>query len=145
MGSFLGRWLEQRKHFNQTKKPPLLTHGIVLNFDDLPFKNTVHVDKSGVPIRKKQYIQPFVIPNLSGFSVVILSVGQTVETHEHESMHEIFYIVTGQASFVIDGVTHIVGPGTVVHLAPHEKHSIEAVQSQDGKDLTLAYFGVTVS
>lgn len=118
----------------------LLAHGSVLHLDDLPYKSTVHNDKQGSPIRKKQFIQPFIIPNLSGFQVATLTDGQTVETHAHESMHEIFYVLSGLGTFEVDGKAHSVSPGTMVHLAPHEIHSIRTNDS----DLTVAYFGITI-
>jgi len=138
---FFGIFVGKQSNLPVVNNPStLLTHGSVLNLDDLPYKSTVHNDKQGSPIRKKQFIQPFVIPNLSGFQVATLTDGQTVETHDHESMHEIFYVLSGLGTFDVDGVALSVSPGTMVHLAPHEKHSIRTNDS----DLTVAYFGITV-
>ena len=146
-GIFAGKWKERRdsslnnNNYHQSRQGP--QHGRIVNIHDLPDQNTVHVDKEGRPIRKKQLIQPFAIPNLSGFSVATLEAGQTVSQHEHESMHEIFYVVSGQAVFTVDGIDHLASPGTMVHLAPHEKHHILAQESPDGS-LVMAYFGVTI-
>ena len=112
--------------------------GSVLHFADLPWKNTAHAG-----IQKKQFIEPFVIPNFSGFQVASLKAGQLVESHEHPTMHEIFYVISGKAIFTVDSVDHEASPGTMIHLAPHQWHSISALESADG-DLVTAYLGVTI-
>ena len=139
-GIVTGNWWAHR-HQNESKGP---LHGRIVNSLDLLDRNTVHIDKDGRPIRKKQFIEPFDIPNLSGFSVAELDPGQTVSDHKHESMHEIFYIISGAGLFTIDGKETQVSPGFMVHLTPKEKHQIVAQESADGSPLVMAYFGVTL-
>ncbi len=63
---------------------------------DTPVRNTVHVDDRGRPITKQQLLEPFVLPNLVGVSVATFLPGQTMmPPHEHESMHELFYVIEG--------------------------------------------------
>jgi quercetin dioxygenase-like cupin family protein len=118
-------------------------HGTVLHLEDLPLQSTNHVDQQGRPIRKQQFLQPFVIPNFSGFQVATLSAGQTVQRHEHSTMHEIFYILSGKAIFTVEDEDYIATNGTMIHLAPKEMHKIVAQESDEG-DLVMAYFGITV-
>lgn len=39
-------------------------------------------------------------------------------------MEEDFYVIEGQAAFVIDGVRHDAGPGDFIHMEPGEAHLI---------------------
>jgi len=101
------------------------THGTVTQLSTTPIRNTVHIDTEGRPITKQQLIEPFLIPNLVGVSVATFLPGQTMmPPHEHETMHEIFYVLEGEGVFQIDGVEHDVGPGTLLHFAPGEAHGI---------------------
>lgn len=120
-------------------------HGLVLHVDNEKFINTSHVDrKTGRPILKKQLLEPFRIPNLSGFQIAYLKPGQEVENHIHKSMHEVFYILSGKGTFNIQGLLYPATAGTVFHLAPGERHSIYAGENSKDGDLVMAYFGVTV-
>jgi quercetin dioxygenase-like cupin family protein len=123
--------------------PHGILHGTILHLQDLPLQSTSHVDQQGRPIRKQQFLQPFVIPNFSGFQVATLLAGQTVQRHEHPTMHEIFYVLSGKAAFTVDDKDHIATKGTMIHVAPTEKHRIVAQESDEG-DLVMAYFGITV-
>lgn len=121
---------------NNSRSNPI--RGSVLHLEDLPFKSTSHAG-----ISKKQFIEPFAVPNLSGFQVATLPAGQSVQSHEHKTMHEIFYVISGKAIFTVNAVDHEAKTGTMIHLAPHERHSILALECPDG-DLVIAYFGITI-
>ena len=142
-GSLAGNWWANKsRQTEQHEKGPL--HGRIVESSDLLDRDTSHIDRKGRPIKKKQFIEPFEIPNLSGFSVAELVPGQTVSDHKHDSMHEVFYILSGTGLFTIDGKESKVSRGYMIHLSPKEKHQIVAQESPDGSPLTMAYFGVTV-
>ncbi len=44
--------------------------------------------------------------------------------HEHQTMHEIFYVIEGKGFFKIDEEEVEVDVGSFLHMAPHEKHGI---------------------
>ena len=90
-------------------------------------------------------IKPFLIPNLVGVSVATFLPGQTMmPPHEHESMHELFYVLEGKGAFEIDGVQHEVTPGTLLHLAPGEAHGIWALEEGTDRPLKMLVTGVVV-
>ncbi|CAB9522868.1 AraC-like ligand binding domain [Seminavis robusta] len=135
LGILVGKWQERRAVGTPPPPPPSPQHGSVLHLQDLPFQTTSHAG-----IQKKQFLQPFEIPNLSGFQVATLHQGESVSIHQHKTMHEVFYVLWGKGTFTINGVDHPASEGTMVHLVPGEKHGI---QSDEG-ELILAYFGITV-
>ena len=118
--------------------------GKVLVTDDVPVRNTVHVDEQGLAITKQQFIEPFDIPNLAGFSVATFLPGQTMlPPHHHESMHEIFYILAGTGVFQIEDVDHEICPGSYLQIAPKERHGIWVPKSSD-EPLKMIVIGITV-
>ena len=126
---------------NREKGP---TKGAVKILSETPTRNTVHIDDKGRPITKQQLLEPFVIPNLVGFSVATFLPGQTMmPVHEHETMHELFYVIEGSGMFQINGVDHDVSPGTFLHIAPTEKHGIWVPEDRTSP-LRMVVTGVAV-
>ena len=118
--------------------------GHVLHIDDIPIRSTVHVDDKGREITKQQFLEPFVIPNFTGFSVATFLPGQTMlPPHEHETMHEIFYVVSGSGVFQINEVDNEINPGTFLHIAPKERHGIW-VPDDFTEPLKMVVIGVAV-
>ena len=71
--------------------------GFVKQLSETPVRSTSHVDDTGRPITKQQLLEPFVLPNLVGFSIATFLPGQTMmPPHEHETLYEIFYVVEGE-------------------------------------------------
>eukprot|EP00979_Chaetoceros_neogracilis_P003708 scaffold656_cov271-Chaetoceros_neogracile.AAC.18 len=115
--------------------------GTIKSLAETPVHNTVHVDELGRPITKQQLLEPFVIPNLVGFSVATFLPGQP--PHSHETMHELFYIIEGRGIFQIEGRDVEVTPGTFLHMAPQEKHGIW-VPKDFQEPLRMVVTGVTI-
>lgn len=119
-------------------------HGSVQQLDDTPSRPTSHVDQHGNAIMKQQLLDAFVVPNFVGYSVATFAAGQEMmPPHEHENLHEFFYVLDGRGLITIDGTEHEMKPGSFYHLAPHERHGIQ-VPSDASQDMKLAVFGVTV-
>jgi quercetin dioxygenase-like cupin family protein len=119
--------------------------GIVLQVNDIPFRNTSHIDDQGRPIVKQQLIEPFAIPNFVGVSIATFQPGQTMmPVHEHKSLHEFFYVLSGQGIIQKDGMDHKVSAGTFLHMAPYEKHGIW-VSKDSAQEMKMLVCGVTVS
>lgn len=94
---------------------------------------------------KQQLLDAFVVPNFVGVSVATFEAGQEMTPHEHENLHEFFYVLDGTGTITIDGVKHNMKPGSFYHLAPHERHGIRVQPSNAGESpMKLAVFGVTV-
>lgn len=121
------------------EKGPL--HGSVKRLEDTPVRPTSHVDQHGKPITKQQMLEPFVVPNFVGFSVATFTAGQQLTPHEHDNLHEFFYVLEGSGLIEIDRKEHKMEPGSFFHLAPHERHGI---QIPSNGSMKMAVFGVTV-
>ncbi|MBT3817446.1 MAG: cupin domain-containing protein [Candidatus Magasanikbacteria bacterium] len=92
-------------------------------------------------IKKKIIIEKGKIPNLTTFATATFKSGQSVETHTHETMYEVFYIESGKAEFVVDDKRFEVTAGDCITIEPGEKHS----QSNPyDEDVVWIYFGVAV-
>jgi quercetin dioxygenase-like cupin family protein len=119
--------------------------GMVKSLEDVPVRSTSHVDTEGRPITKQQFLEPFEVPNFVGYSVATFLPGQTMmPVHEHESLHEFFYVLEGKGFFQINDDQYEVSKGMFLHMAPGEKHGIWVpIDSKDGA-LKIAVCGVTV-
>jgi len=128
LGMWYGRHMSTTSP-SSTSNPSLLrgrTPGSIHRLSDTPIRNTSHTDNQNRPITKQQLIEPFVISHIAGVSVATLLSNQNVDGHQHESMHEFFYILEGKVTFTIDGKTTLVEEGTLVHVSPHEVHQLDA-------------------
>jgi quercetin dioxygenase-like cupin family protein len=137
IGIFCGRHSVGRPRPNKQRIIP----GSIHRLADTPIRNTSHKDANNRPITKQQFLEPFDVPNVAGFSVTTLLPGQQVQAHVHQSMHEFFYILEGKGTFTIDGKQTIVETGTMVHVTPHEVHQIDA---PDDGSLKMLMAGITV-
>lgn len=138
---------------NAISTDPTALKSSVQYLKNTPVRNTVHVDKAtGHAITKQQLLDPFVVPNLAGFSVATVPKDQSVEMHSHRSMHEFFYVLEGTADFFLcdekndgqQGDWHRVVPGTFVHFVPNCAHSIVVPENGTGDNLKVLIAGVTV-
>ena len=103
-----------------TSLPPSLVRSVV----SIPAQPTSHQDALGRPITK----QPLVgnVPSLNGCSLATLLPGQTIASHAHESMQEVFYIVRGSGWVALEDERHAVKVGSFVHAVPPNKHALGA-------------------
>lgn len=119
-------------------------HGSIHRLNETPIRNTFHKDKSGQSVTKQQFLEPFAVPTISGYSVATLHPGQNVDVHEHESMHEFFYILEGMGIFLVGEKELQVSPGTFLHFSPHESHGIVVPKDSPGGDLKILLSGVVI-
>jgi quercetin dioxygenase-like cupin family protein len=118
-------------------------HGAIKQLDDTPSRPTSHIDQHGKSIMKQQLLDAFVVPNFVGYSVATFEPGQSMmPPHEHQNMHEFFYVISGSGVISIDEVEHEMKPGSFYHLAPHERHGIR-VPGNGKEAMKMAVFGVT--
>jgi quercetin dioxygenase-like cupin family protein len=139
VGLFVGR-LGGRSNDNNLRSTGI--HGSIHRLEDTPVRSTSHEDKHGRPVTKQQFLEPFAVPTITGFSVATLKEGQNVPTHEHESMHEFFYILQGTATFETAKGDEQVSAGTFLHFAPHEPHGI--VVPEDKGEMKMFIAGVVI-
>mmetsp|Transcript_2139 Transcript_2139/g.3165 ORF Transcript_2139/g.3165 Transcript_2139/m.3165 type:complete len:163 (-) Transcript_2139:85-573(-) len=144
VGILLGSALQQKSQKSVESSNSGPKKGIVLEVADVPFRQTSHIDEQGRPIVKQQLFEPFLVPNFVGFSVATFKPGQVMmPPHEHNSLHESFYVIEGVGVIQKDGVEHQVKAGTFLHMAPFEKHGIY-VPKEAVEDMKMIVCGVTV-
>lgn len=59
-----------------------------------------------------------------------LHAGSGIGYHEQKE-DEIYYVLSGRGEFTLDGVRHLVGPGTAMLTRPGSSHGIRQVGSED--------------
>lgn len=80
--------------------------------------NAKDVEEIGVShnpiIKKKVFIENGFIPKITTFGQATFKPGQLVGNHVYETMFEVFYILSGKASFIIEGVEVIAEKDSVL-------------------------------
>lgn len=149
----------------------MMISGSIQRLNEIPYRNTSHRDEYGKPIIKQQLLEPFAVPYVTGFSIATISSRQRVQIHQHESMHEFFYVLEGSGIFYVgergnrvqegrrlndpaNGIikNETVTPGTFLHFAPHEDHGIFVpsshgdgdIDDDDGNELKVLIVGIIV-
>jgi quercetin dioxygenase-like cupin family protein len=129
----------------ESNKAPVLAkqHGSVLRLSEIPSRPTHHFDEQGRPITRQQLVDPFVVPTFAGLSVATLLPNQRVSSHQHDTMHEFFYVVSGTGVLQLNGDDrHSLAAGSFVHSVPGERHSFWTLpESQEA--MKMIVFGVT--
>ena len=81
------------------------------------------------------------VPHLTNFSTAILHAGDSIPSHIHPDMYEVFYLQAGAAEFTVCGSTFLLEVGDCLVVGPGEEHSIV---NPHMTDLSLVYFGLVV-
>ena len=74
-------------------------------------------------IKKRVILHKGYIPKLMAFSQATFLPGQSVETHKHKTMFEVFFIQEGKAIFTVSEKEIILSEGDCITLEPNELHS----------------------
>lgn len=69
------------------------------------------------------------------FGLRTKTAGTSSAPHHHPS-EEFLYIISGRLRAIIDGETHLAGPGEVAHIPPNTPHHTAA---EPGEDLVYLY------
>lgn len=67
------------------------------------------------------------------WGVILLKAGETLEGHYHRQVEETFYVLTGQATFSVQGDEMMAGPGTALRMEPGESHAVRNAGDDDLK------------
>jgi len=67
--------------------------------------------------------------------------GEVCEEHVHESMFEYFFFISGEGTYIIEGVLYSLEPNMFLEIPAGSKHSLHA---DKGKDLRFIYWGVSI-
>lgn len=107
----------------------------LIHLRDIPATGVSHNES----IKKRVFLENGTIPNLTTFAQATFKPGQSVETHKHDTMFEVFYVQEGRAEFIVEGEKVLVAAGDCITINPGEKHSQKNPYS---KDVTWLYFGI---
>jgi mannose-6-phosphate isomerase-like protein (cupin superfamily) len=64
--------------------------------------------------------------------------GTEEKLHYHQKSQQFFYILSGEASFVIDGITFTVRQNQGISVSPHEIHKISNKTEEDLEFLVIS-------
>jgi quercetin dioxygenase-like cupin family protein len=126
--------------FNDHEDAP--RRGFITHISKVSHRPTSHMDGQGRPITKQQLVDPFVIPNFAGFSIATLQPGQTLAEHSHESMVELFYVLSGSGKVQIDGQETSIAQGHFIEVVPGERHAFD-VQPTEEQAMVMLFCGIT--
>lgn len=116
--------------------------GVLEHISNVPFRPTSHVDpKQESFIMKQQLIEPFEISNIAGLSVATLRPGRKIAEHEHESMLEAFYVLSGRGTISINQHESSIYAGHFVLVVPGERHSLW-VDNEASQDMVFLVLGI---
>jgi len=68
---------------------------------------------------------------------VVIPPGKSSRLHLHPEAEESYYMICGQARFVLDGESTIIGPGQTVLIPPNKSHQITNIGSEDLEFLAI--------
>ena len=60
----------------------------------------------------------------SNFALVRFNPGEDFQAHYHNVMEENFYILEGKIDIEVDGTTHTLTQGQMIHIEPKEVHYV---------------------
>ncbi len=98
----------------------LYKHMIIRRYDELSAEATRHNDK----ILKQVYLKPDQLPPLYQLARAIIPAGERVEAHQHASASEVFVILSGQATFIINQQSFELIAGDCAVAEPGDIHEI---------------------
>lgn len=118
--------------------------GLYGNFDDMKLSKIKDLPEVGVShnqdIKKKVIIDKGYIPHLITFGQATFKPGQSVATHKHDAVFEVFHVLSGKAVFIVEGKEIILEEGYSLTIEPRELHS---QKNAFDENVTWLYFGIS--
>jgi quercetin dioxygenase-like cupin family protein len=102
---------------------------------EIPFVGVSHNED----IKKQVIIDKGVIPQLMTFGKATFKPGQEVEMHKHDTMYEVFYVLSGKALFIVNNEEIELTPEMCLTIEQGELHS---QKNPFTEDVTWLYFGI---
>jgi len=90
-------------------------------------------------IRKKVMLRLGELPSLTNFSQACFPPSAVAAGHAHQDMYEVFFVESGHGKITIDGVSHVLQPGTCVTVELGEVHEVANTGTEE---LIITYFGL---
>ncbi len=86
---------------------------------------------------KEIILKKGVVPNLLQLAKVKFIKGDKIEKHFHESIYEIFYVISGELLLIENNESTRAASGDTFVISPKQYHSLEILQSTE-----LIYFNL---
>lgn len=102
---------------------------------EIPFVGVSHNED----IKKQVIIDKGAIPQLMTYGKANFKPGQEVETHQHDTMYEVFYVLSGKALFIVNNEEIELSKDVCLIIEPGEPHS---QKNPFTEDVTWLYFGI---
>lgn len=90
-------------------------------------------------IKKQVMVKNGEIPQLTGFSQAVFKPGQSCEKHQHPTMYEVYFVLEGEATLIVNSKKFKAVKNDCVTIKPGEPHS--AANNSD-RDFVWIYFGL---
>ena len=99
--------------------------------------HTNQIPKIGVShnkkVKKKVILEKGYIPGLMTYGTATLKPGQSVNAHKHDTMFEVFHILSGKAKFGVNNKKIVLFEGDCITIEPGEEHSQSNPYNNDVK------------
>jgi quercetin dioxygenase-like cupin family protein len=83
---------------------------------------TAEPTRHGDDVMKEVLLRSGVLPAVTQVATATIPPNHENELHEHPTMFEIYYVLSGEADYDIAGQTYSVGPGDFVIVPPATQH-----------------------
>jgi len=90
-------------------------------------------------IMKRVLLHESELPGSVRLSHAVFKPGQKAAVHSHDDLHEVFYVISGNGLFCVDGCEQTVSAGSCICIDPNEEHE---VINNGLEDMNLLYFGL---
>lgn len=104
---------------------------------DLAWSGVAHEDNS---VRKQVFLRNGEIPHVTQLARAIFPPGGYTETHVHEDMFEVFFVIDGNGRAELAGQDFALSPGSCVVNVPRVSH---AIVNNGTEPMILFYFGIS--
>jgi len=80
---------------------------------DIAFSTIVRDNRERFqPLRRELGVSSF------GMNLIVLQPGQRGRIHAHEHQEEVFLVLEGRLTLLVEGVEHVLGPDRLVRIGP---------------------------
>jgi mannose-6-phosphate isomerase-like protein (cupin superfamily) len=90
-------------------------------------------------IMKRVLLHEDEMPHGVRLSHALFRPGQRVSHHSHADLSEVFYVISGSGTLIVDGAEHAIAAGSSFRIDPGEEH---ALLNTGIDDMAVLYFGL---
>jgi uncharacterized cupin superfamily protein len=76
------------------------------------------IDERFQPLRRQLGVESF------GMNLLVLQPGQRGRIHSHEHQEEVYLVLEGELTLLVENVEHVLGPDRLARVAPAERRQL---------------------